>query len=381
MNIKQLRDKYDEIKSVNPHRDQSVKSMKSQTPSRQQREAAFGGSRKSIIQIGNTTKTLLCSPCFNRRQAEYRRLQRQRESLDQKHHVQDLVRYEETREYLQRNQELMVSMKRRQLEEQNLRESLIQKEKQKQEFLSEKQKDKEYERYIMLKNRELDELEKNMRLNKQKSLNRELQQQIEYKKINQREEKASFSEDPYWKYFSEEEHRQMQRKNQQVQYVEQNWNYHQQQKRKQSQLEQQALQQELQQRNQTLIDLSVKSKEKKQVKLNYQREYNNQLQLQMKVKQAQKETARLLELQQARQYDSMIQQRESERDRMEYQQRQRLTESLRYGLKSQSQQSKRPETPKGVYTNDIMRSQVSKKHIMCNDCQRPQEPQQLTELI
>lgn len=46
-NLKKMRDRYDEIKSLNPHREASVRSVTlSFTPSKQQKEVALGLQKK-----------------------------------------------------------------------------------------------------------------------------------------------------------------------------------------------------------------------------------------------------------------------------------------------------------------------------------------------
>lgn len=86
-----MRDKYDEIKSLNPNRAASVKSANiSHTPSREQREAVLTAAvpKKNGIVLAekksNAATKLVCSPCYNKRLLAQKQIRKTQEDALEK---------------------------------------------------------------------------------------------------------------------------------------------------------------------------------------------------------------------------------------------------------------------------------------------------------
>ncbi|CAD8131681.1 unnamed protein product [Paramecium octaurelia] len=385
-NVKQMREKYENIKQLNPNRDVSSRSFHSHTPSKEQYQVAFSSGKKSIdqpnISIG---KTLLCSPCYNKRLLNKQQQNKKQESELEKRLLMKQMEQNQLREQQKINFEVGQLSLRKQMEQQNLNISkeLLDLHKEKERQL--KEQEIQQQNLIIKQNQEILQQEKIEKKKKQHSLHQELSSQIEQQKRLQKIEYMSQSmefDDPYWRNQAYEEKEQQRRKNYQMMCNNNHWQNHEKEQQKKQQKERALKNKEIDERIKTLQDYHNQLEQEKIEKQQIQHQLILDLNAQVKLKQTKQQAIKLIDQQKQRQRDQEIMQQEKLRKYKEICHKKKVSQEIIESLNKQIEMQKQlnPKQQQEQIKSDfyILKPVVEKQTISCTDCKKQQVPQQLS---
>ncbi|CAD8210145.1 unnamed protein product [Paramecium pentaurelia] len=377
-NIKQMREKYEQIKANNPKRASSARSQVSQS----RLQAEMGHSQQRL----QNSQSLLCSPCYNKKLYEQREyMKRQQNELEKnlmKRQLDINLQEEQYKSQVERQQ----IINRKQIEQFNLQLS-SQFQLKKQEMQSQqKAQEIEFERQVIRKNLDIEEQEKIQRLKKIQSLGQQLKEQIEEKKrLTQQDfhQNNGIIDDPYWRHQSQGEKEVLQRKNYQQQYVNNNWTHFERERLKkinQSKLDQEK---DIQDRVKALREYHLFLQQEKQEKMNSQRQLILDLTEQVKRKKERDAQEKQINqrLQRERDQQDLLQQQE--RELKEIKNKKSVSQQMILGLENQLsyKKSNQRKTQEDSCNNTLLlQSQINKQLVPCSKCKKCQDPQFLSIL-
>ncbi|CAD8138493.1 unnamed protein product [Paramecium octaurelia] len=385
-NVKQMREKYENIKQHNPNRNASARSYHSQTPSKEQYQIAFSNSQKStqnpIIQIG---KTLLCSPCYNKRLLNKKQLNKKQESELEKRLLMNQLEQNQLLEQQKINFEVGQLSYRKQLEQQNRVISRQLQDQQKEKERQIKEQEILQQNLIIKQNQEILQKEKDEKKKKQNSLHQELASQLEQqkrlKKLDQLSQSVEF-DDPYWRYQAQEEKELQRRKHCQLIINNNNWQNHEKEQLKKQQQEKAIKNKEIDERIKTLQEYHNQLEQEKIEKQQIQQQLILDLNAQVKLKKTKEEAMKLIELQKQRQRDEEIIEQEKQRHNQELCNKKKVNQEIIEGLNKQVEMQKQQnikQQQEPVKTDFyLFKPTVEKQTISCADCKKQQVPQQLS---
>ncbi|CAD8057240.1 unnamed protein product [Paramecium sonneborni] len=385
-NVKQMREKYENIKQHNPNRNVSSRSFHSQTPSKEQYQVAFSSSQQSqqkqIIQIG---KNLLCSPCYNKRLLNKQQLNKQQEFELEKRLLKKQMEQNQLLEQQKINFEVGQLSYRKQQEQQNLAISKQLQEQQREREKLIKEQELQQQNLIIKQNQEILQKEKFEKKKKQNSLHQELASQIEQQNRFKKQDQLSQSmeyDDPYWRYQEQEQKEIQRRKNYQMIYNNNNWQNHEKEQIKKKQQEKDFKNKEIDERIKTLQDYHNQLELEKIEKQQIQHQLILDLNAQVKLKKTKQKAIKLIEQQKQRQRDQEVVQLEKQRQQQEICNKKKVSQEIIEGLNKQVEMQKQQNTkqqPESINSDFyILKPVVEKKTISCADCKKQQVPEQLS---
>ncbi|CAK81161.1 unnamed protein product (macronuclear) [Paramecium tetraurelia] len=385
-NIKQMREKYEQIKALNPKRASSARSQASQ--SRLQPEMCHSQQRLQ------NSQSLLCSPCYNQKLYEQREYMKRQQSELEKVvcviNLQNLLKRQleinlQEESYKSQKEKQQV-IQRKQIEKFNLQLS-SQFQLKKQEMQSQqKAQEIEFERQVIRKNQEIEEQERAQKQQKIQNLGQQLKEQIEEKKrLTQQDfhQHNGITDDPYWRHQSQGEKEVQQRKNYQQQYVNNNWTHFERERLKkinQAKLDQEK---DIQDRVRSLREYHLILQQEKQEKMNSQRQLILDLTEQVKRKRERDQQEKQLNqrLQKEKDQQDLLQQQE--RELKEIKNKKNVSQQMILGLENQLsyKKSNQRKTQEDSCNNTLLlQSQINKQMVPCSKCKRCQDPQFLSKL-
>ncbi|CAD8121309.1 unnamed protein product [Paramecium sonneborni] len=377
-NIKQMREKYEQIKAMNPKRSNSARSQLSQ--SRQQIQISQSQQRLQ------NTQSLLCSPCYNKKlyeQKEY--LKRQQSELEKdltKKQLEINLKEEQSKSNFEKQQ----IIQKKQIEQHNLQLS-SQYYLKKQEMQSkQKAQEIEFQREVILKNQEIEQYEKMQKLQKLQNLGQELKDQIEEKKRQTQQnfhQNNGVVDDPYWRHQSQGEKEVLQRKHYQQQYVNNNWTHFERERLKKINQAKQDQEKDVQDRIKALRDYHHFLQLEKQEKINTQRQLIQDLCEQVQKKKERDFQEKLLNQRLQRERDQQELLKQQERELREIKNKKSISQQMIMGLDNQLslKKSNIRKTQEDSCNNTLLlQSQINKQLVPCQNCKKCQEPQFLSLL-
>ncbi|CAD8209943.1 unnamed protein product [Paramecium octaurelia] len=377
-NIKQMREKYEQIKAMNPKRASSARSQVSQ--SRLQPEMCHSQQRLQ------NSQSLLCSPCYNQKLYEQREYLKRQQSELEKNLMKRQLEINLQEESYKSQKEKQQIIQRKQIEQFNLQLS-SQFQLKKQEIQSQQKAQQiEFERQVIRKNQEIEEYEKAQKLQKIQSLGQQLKEQIEEKKrLTQQDfhQHNGITDDPYWRHQSQGEKEVQQRKNYQQQYVNNNWTHFERERLKkinQAKLDQEK---DIQDRVRSLREYHLFLQQEKQEKMNSQRQLILDLTEQVKRKRERDQQEKQLNQRLQRERDQQDLQQLQERELKEIKNKKSVSQQMILGLENQLsyKKSNQRKTQEDSCNNTLLlQSQINKQMVPCSKCKRCQDPQFLSIL-
>ncbi|CAD8121984.1 unnamed protein product [Paramecium sonneborni] len=371
-NIKQMREKYEQIKNMNPKRSNSARSQMSQS--------------KYQIQISQSqqrlenTQSLLCSPCYNRKLYEQREFLKRQESELEKNLTKKQLEINLKEEQSKSKFEQQQIIQKKQIEQHNLQLSSQYYLKKQEMQQKQKAQEIEFQREVILKNQEIEQYEKMQKLQKLQNLGQELKEQIEEKKrqtLQNYHQNNEIIDDPYWRHQSQGEKEVQQRRNYQQQYVNNNWTHFERERLKKINKKKEDQEKDFQDRIKALRDYDHFLQQEKLEKINTQRQLIQNLCEQVQKKKERDFQEKLLNQRLQRERDQQDILKQQERELREIKNKKSINQQMIMGLDNQLsfKKSNIRKTQEDSCNNTLLlQSQINKQMVPCSNCKRCQDP-------